>query len=64
MLAYASGRLVQTALVLVLISFIGFLLVANLGDPLASLLPVDDAVLTGLAAEIAAADAAWRAPHG
>ncbi|MEZ5802472.1 MAG: ABC transporter ATP-binding protein [Rhizobiaceae bacterium] len=33
-------------------------------DPLASLLPVDDAVLTGLAAEIAAADAAWRAPHG
>lgn len=41
MLAYASGRLLQTALVLVVISFIGFLLVANLGDPLASLLTAD-----------------------
>ena len=33
-------------------------------DPLASLKPVDDAVLAGLAAEIAAADRDWRAPHG
>ena len=33
-------------------------------DPLASLKPVDEAVLAGLAAEIAAADRGWRAPHG
>lgn len=33
-------------------------------DPLASLLPVDDAVLAGLSEEIAAADRTWRAPHG
>ena len=33
-------------------------------DPLASLKPVDEAVLAGLAAEIAAADRDWRAPHG
>ncbi|MBS3650494.1 ABC transporter ATP-binding protein [Pseudaminobacter sp. 19-2017] len=33
-------------------------------DPLASLKPVDDAVLAGLAEEIAAADRDWRAPHG
>ncbi|MCA0000549.1 MULTISPECIES: ABC transporter ATP-binding protein [unclassified Mesorhizobium] len=33
-------------------------------DPLASLKPVDEAVLAGLAAEIAAADQAWRRPHG
>jgi len=33
-------------------------------DPLASLKPVDDAVLAGLAAEIAAADQAWRPRHG
>ncbi|PAP99204.1 ABC transporter ATP-binding protein [Mesorhizobium mediterraneum] len=33
-------------------------------DPFASLKPVDDAVLAGLAAEIAAADQAWRRPHG
>ena len=33
-------------------------------DPLASLKPVDDAVLAGLAAEVAAADRDWRAPHG
>jgi peptide/nickel transport system ATP-binding protein len=33
-------------------------------DPLASLKPVDEAVLAGLAAEIAAADQSWRAGHG
>ncbi|ESY74381.1 ABC transporter ATP-binding protein [Mesorhizobium sp. M0051] len=33
-------------------------------DPYASLKPVDEAVLAGLAAEIAAADQAWRRPHG
>jgi len=33
-------------------------------DPFASLRPVDEAVLAGLAAEIAAADQAWRWPHG
>ncbi|PBB27148.1 MULTISPECIES: ABC transporter ATP-binding protein [unclassified Mesorhizobium] len=33
-------------------------------DPFASLKPVDEAVLAGLAAEIAAADLAWRGPHG
>ncbi|AID34246.1 peptide/nickel transport system ATP-binding protein [Mesorhizobium sp. USDA 4775] len=33
-------------------------------DPFASLRPVDEAVLAGLAAEIAAADLAWRRPHG
>jgi peptide/nickel transport system ATP-binding protein len=33
-------------------------------DPLASLKPVDDAVLAGLATEIAEADRSWRAPHG
>ena len=33
-------------------------------DPLASLKPVDEAVLAGLAAEIAATDRDWRAPHG
>ncbi|PBC22529.1 ABC transporter ATP-binding protein [Mesorhizobium sp. WSM4307] len=33
-------------------------------DPFASLKPVDGAVLAGLAAEIAAADLAWRRPHG
>jgi len=32
--------------------------------PFASLRPVDEAVLAGLAAEIAAADQAWRWPHG
>ena len=32
--------------------------------PFASLRPVDEAVLAGLAAEIAAADLAWRRPHG
>jgi peptide/nickel transport system ATP-binding protein len=32
-------------------------------DPLASLKPVDEAVLTGLATEIAAADQAWIAHH-
>lgn len=33
-------------------------------DPFASLKPVDEAVLAGLAAEIAAADQAWRPSHG
>jgi peptide/nickel transport system ATP-binding protein len=33
-------------------------------DPLASLRPVDDAVLAGLAAEITTADQAWRQRHG
>jgi peptide/nickel transport system ATP-binding protein len=33
-------------------------------DPLASLKPVDEAVIAGLAAEIAEADREWRAPHG
>ncbi|QPC89195.1 ABC transporter ATP-binding protein [Mesorhizobium sp. INR15] len=33
-------------------------------DPLASLKPVDEAVLAGLASEIAAADQAWRPRHG
>ena len=32
-------------------------------DPLASLKPVDEKVLAGLAAEIAAADAVWRSAH-
>ena len=33
-------------------------------DPFASLKPVDETVLAGLAAEIAAADQTWRRPHG
>ncbi len=33
-------------------------------DPLASLKPVDEAVLAGLAAEIAAADQGWGATRG
>jgi dipeptide transport system ATP-binding protein len=33
-------------------------------DPFASLKPVDEEVLAGLAAEIASADQAWRRPHG
>jgi peptide/nickel transport system ATP-binding protein len=33
-------------------------------DPFASLKPVDEAVLAGLASEINAADQAWRRPHG
>jgi peptide/nickel transport system ATP-binding protein len=33
-------------------------------DPLASLKPVDEEVLAGLAAEIAAADKGWRPQHG
>ena len=41
MFAYAAARIVQTILVLTAISFVGFLLVANLGDPLASLLTPD-----------------------
>jgi peptide/nickel transport system permease protein len=41
MLAYSAARILQTILVLTAISFVGFLLVANLGDPLASLLTPD-----------------------
>lgn len=41
MFAYASARIAQTILVLLSIAFIGFLLVANLGDPIAALLPAD-----------------------
>jgi peptide/nickel transport system permease protein len=41
MFAYAAARIGQTLLVLTAISFVGFLLVANLGDPLASLLTPD-----------------------
>ena len=33
-------------------------------DPLASLKPVDEAVLAGLASEIAAADEQWRPSRG
>ncbi|MBZ9855018.1 ABC transporter ATP-binding protein [Mesorhizobium sp. CA13] len=33
-------------------------------DPFASLKPVDEAVLAGLAAEITAADQVWKRPHG
>ncbi|MCB8836223.1 ABC transporter permease [Aurantimonas sp. VKM B-3413] len=39
MIAYAFGRILQTLLVLLVISFIAFLLVATLGDPLGLLLP-------------------------
>ena len=41
MFAYVSQRIVQTVIVLTAISFIAFLLLANLGDPLASLLTAD-----------------------
>ncbi|MCP8938471.1 ABC transporter permease [Alsobacter sp. SYSU M60028] len=41
MFRYASARIAQTVVVLLAIAFIGFLLVSNLGDPLASLLPPD-----------------------
>lgn len=44
MIAYALGRVVQTLVVLTIIAFIGFLLVANLGDPLAQLLSPDATV--------------------
>ena len=44
MIAYALGRIVQTLVVLTIIAFIGFLLVANLGDPLAQLLSPDATV--------------------
>ena len=37
MFGYAASRVAQTIIVLTAISFVGFLLVANLGDPLASL---------------------------
>src|SRR4051812_26757671 len=41
MLGYTTSRILQTVVVLTAISFVGFLLVANLGDPLASLLTPD-----------------------
>lgn len=41
MLRYTLSRIVQTLIVLTAISFVGFSLVANLGDPLASLLTPD-----------------------
>ncbi|GHC72255.1 ABC transporter permease [Limoniibacter endophyticus] len=44
MLSYTASRIGQTLLVLLIISFIAFLLVANLGDPLGSLLSADATV--------------------
>ena len=44
MLNYAASRIVQTIIVLLVISFIAFLLVANIGDPLAALLSADATV--------------------
>jgi peptide/nickel transport system permease protein len=41
MFRYVASRVMQTVIVLTAISFVGFLLVANLGDPLASLLTPD-----------------------
>lgn len=41
MILYSISRLAQALVVLVCISLIGFLLVSNLGDPLATLLPSD-----------------------
>jgi len=43
-LNYAASRIVQTVIVLLVISFIAFLLVANIGDPLAALLSADATV--------------------
>ncbi|MBI1218167.1 MAG: ABC transporter permease subunit [Rhodobacteraceae bacterium] len=55
MLSYVSSRVLQTVAVLLVISFIAFLLVQNLGDPLAILLPPD--------ATLAQRDALVRALH-
>ena len=44
MASYAASRVLQTIVVLLVISFIAFLLVQNLGDPLAVLLPPDASV--------------------
>ncbi|CAN7639467.1 ABC transporter permease [Rhizobium rhizogenes] len=44
MFAYAASRVAQTIIVLLVISFIAFLLVANIGDPLAALLSADSTV--------------------
>lgn len=44
MMSYAASRVVQTIVVLLVISFIAFLLVQNLGDPLAILLSPDASV--------------------
>lgn len=41
MILYSLSRLIQALVVLLCISLIGFLLVSNLGDPLATLLPSD-----------------------
>ena len=43
MITYSLSRILQTMFVLVAISFVAFLLVANLGDPLASLFSPDAA---------------------
>ncbi|TPW30212.1 ABC transporter permease [Pararhizobium mangrovi] len=44
MIAHTTERILQTVLVLLAISFIAFLLVATLGDPLTSLLPPDASI--------------------
>jgi peptide/nickel transport system permease protein len=44
MLTYTASRIGQTIIVLLIISFIAFLLVANLGDPLSALLSADATV--------------------
>jgi peptide/nickel transport system permease protein len=44
MLTYTASRIGQTIIVLLIISFVAFLLVANLGDPLAALLSADATV--------------------
>jgi peptide/nickel transport system permease protein len=44
MLEYVSSRILQTVIVLLAISFIAFLLVANLGDPLSTLLSADASI--------------------
>ena len=41
MITYSLSRILQTMFVMVAISFVAFLLVANLGDPLAALLSPD-----------------------
>ncbi|MGV8935592.1 MAG: ABC transporter permease [Allorhizobium sp.] len=43
-MSYIASRILQTAVVLLVISFIAFLLVANIGDPLAALLTADATV--------------------
>ena len=55
MIGYALSRIAQAFAVLIAIAFVGFLLVSNLGDPLASLLSPD--------ATLAERDALIRALH-